>query len=226
MGHKAHRVLPDGCADLLFARPHEGSEELIVVGTMTRARVFDLPKALLMGVRFRPGMSALFIRVPGTELVDQRIPLHDIWGPKANQLHKQLSNCSVPEFIARTETHLIEQVDARPKGQPSFNSTQRVLSWAEEQHGVVRVDDLADLAGLSARQFRRVCLELTGLTPKQLCRTIRFRHAAAQVMNSSHRGWASTALDHGFYDQPHFINEFRALSGLTPSEYRAELSRF
>lgn len=86
-------------------------------------------------------------------------------------------------------------------------------------HGRVRVDDLARLAGLSTRQFRRLCLDLTGLSPKYLCRAIRIRHAASQVL-AANDGFSSVALDCGYYDQAHFINEFRALVGLTPTEYR------
>jgi AraC-like DNA-binding protein len=220
-----HRVLPDGCADLLFTQTSAGSQELIVVGTMTRASLFDLPKAKFIGVRFRPGMSFLFVPAPGPELVDQRIPLREIWGPKANQLHEQLGDSSLPQFVAQIESQLIEQLGAQPKGQPLLNSTQRVLSWAQQEHGNVRIDDLADLAGLSERQFRRVCLELTGLTPKQLCRAIRFRKAAAQIANDGRPGLATIALDLGYYDQAHFINEFRAFSGLTPSQYCTDLAR-
>ncbi|MDQ2855758.1 MAG: helix-turn-helix domain-containing protein [Acidobacteriota bacterium] len=219
VGKTAHRVLPDGCADLLFTQTAGGTNELIVVGTMTRARSFDLPQAKFIGVRFRPGMSFLFVPVPGTELVDQTIPLREIWGPKATQLQEQLGSGSVLQSIAQIESHLIEQLYAQPKGQPLLNSTQRVLSWAEQQHGYVRIDDLADLAGLSARQFRRVCVELTGLTPKQLCRALRFREAVAQLVNNGRPGSATLALDLGYYDQAHFINEFRAFSGLTPHEY-------
>jgi AraC-like DNA-binding protein len=224
VGQTVHRVLPDGCADLLFTQT-AASQELIVVGTMTRARLFDLPKAKFIGVRFRPGTSSLFMPVPGPELVDQRIPLREIWGPKTNQLQEQLGDCSVLQFITQIETQLIEQLDAHPGGVPFLNSTQRVLSWAEQQHGNVRIDDLADLAGLSARQFRRVCLELTGLTPKQLCRTIRFRDAVAQLTNDGRPGSATISLDLGYYDQAHFINEFRAFSGLTPGEYCTGLAR-
>jgi AraC-like DNA-binding protein len=225
VGKTVHRVLPDGCADLLFTQTGGESQELIVVGTMTRARSFDLPKAKFIGVRFRPGMSFLFVPVPGPELVDQRIPLREIWGPKTNQLQDQLGDCSVPQCIAQIESCLIDQLYTQPKSQPLLNSTQRVLSWAEQQHGNVRIDDLADLAGLGARQFRRVCLELTGLTPKQLCRALRFREAVAQLMNDDRLGSATIALDLGYYDQAHFINEFRAFSGLTPSEYCSDLTQ-
>jgi AraC-like DNA-binding protein len=214
-----HRVLPDGCSDILFLRPDNGRTELSLVGTMTRAGLFDLPQGSFMGVRFRPGMSIHFAPVPGTETVDQRLSLQDIWGAKARQLTEQLEEAvSIEAGCAVIETQL--QAQLRTGG--ALTPIQQVLLWVEQQRGCVRIDELARHAGLSARQLQRLCLQLTGVTPKQLCRAIRFRHACAQT-RLAHRGeWSQVALDCGYFDQAHFINDFRALSGLTPSEYCAQ----
>ncbi|SPF49679.1 Uncharacterized HTH-type transcriptional regulator in mcrB 3'region (fragment) [Candidatus Sulfopaludibacter sp. SbA4] len=85
-----------------------------------------------------------------------------------------------------------------------------------ERHGCVSIDEVADQCGLSARQFRRICLAQTGLAPKFLARVLRFRHALAQV-HMHPCAFAHMALDCGYYDQAHFINEFRELSGRTPA---------
>jgi len=85
-----------------------------------------------------------------------------------------------------------------------------------ERHGCVSIDEVADQCGLSARQFRRICLAQTGLTPKFLARILRFRHALAQV-HAHPCAFAHMALDCGYYDQAHLINEFRELSGRTPA---------
>ena len=218
-----HRVLPDGCSDILFTRPTEGRPELLLVGTMTHAGLFDLPQGSFLGVRFRPGMSVYFAPVPGPETVDQRWPLQDVWGAKALQLSERLGeSSSIEAGVAVIESQLRAQLNAHPENRRAFSPTQRVLHWAEQERGLVRVDELAHQAGLSARQFRRLCLELTGLTPKQLCRSIRFRHAAVQAQFARRGEWSQVALDCGYYDQAHFINDFRALSGLTPGEYCAD----
>lgn len=81
------------------------------------------------------------------------------------------------------------------------------------------MDELAGAASLSARQFRRVCLERTGLTPKHLARILRFRHAAQRARPARRADWATIALDCGYYDQAHLINEFREFSGLPPAEF-------
>jgi AraC-like DNA-binding protein len=219
--HRAHRVLPDGCADILFLNPSEGDHELMVIGAMTKAAVFDLPKGQFVGVRFRPGMVAAFVRVPGTRMVDSLLPLEETWGPTAKQLAAELLDTeSGPELAKSFESHLLAHLSTHFRTQPVLSPTQRALVWASQMHGRVRMDDLARLAGLSTRQFRRLCLDLTGLSPKYLCRAIRIRHAASQVL-AANDGFSSVALDCGYYDQAHFINEFRALVGLTPTEYRA-----
>ena len=72
-----HRILPDGCADFVFDLT-EG--EAIAVGTMTRPLVIDgIVAASFLGVRFRPGCAAAFLRIPLAEITDARVILGDLW---------------------------------------------------------------------------------------------------------------------------------------------------
>src|SRR5947208_119054 len=71
-----HRVLPDGCADILLT-----SRGLDVVGPMTTYRDHEVaPGEELVGVRFRPGRWTSVIGVPGGRIVDAIVPLEDLWG--------------------------------------------------------------------------------------------------------------------------------------------------
>src|SRR3954453_7256576 len=84
VGHDAsspsvHRVLPDGCIDVVlgFAGRADEPESAMAVGTMTRALVLE-PGAwpeCFVGVRFRPGKAAAFLAVPANELTDLRVSL-------------------------------------------------------------------------------------------------------------------------------------------------------
>ena len=177
---------------------------------MTRYQDVPLPDGrLLVGVRFHPGMWTAHLGVPGDRITDETLPLEHLWGARARTLRDRLGEArSVEQWIGALEESL-------PAGQES-GPFQRALAWMGERHGAVSIDELADQSGLSARQFRRVCLAETGLTPKFLARVLRFRHALAQV-HAHPCAFAHMALDCGYYDQAHFINEFRELSGRTPA---------
>jgi transcriptional regulator GlxA family with amidase domain len=160
-------------------------------------------------------MASRFLRVAGPEIVDGMIALEDAWGAaRTRRLAEQLAECSSPrEASSRIEASLGEA--------PAFDSVQQAIAWLVENRGQVPVEDLADSASLSPRQFRRICLERTGITPKRLARVLRFRQALAYVDRERPADWAQVALDCGYYDQAHLINEFREFSGLAPGEFAA-----
>jgi AraC-like DNA-binding protein len=210
-------VLPDGCVDIVFSRgrsPHDAQ----VVGTMTRAQKFALPAGQFdCGVRFRPGMSYGFIRLPGTETADHSLPLTEVWGTVGRDLNVRLGD-------ARSATECIALIANALRLVPEFGVVQRVANAIVARCGQMRVDELAFDAGMSARQLRRLFLEQIGLTPKHLSRVIRFRESVSRLGNTRRGDWTQVALDCGYYDQAHFINEFRELSGYRPAEFAA-LSR-
>ena len=204
-------VLPDGCVDIVYT-PESGLE---IVGTMTRVHKFALEAGNeQVGVRFRPGMGTGFIDVPGKQTTDQLLPLADAWGARCGELARKMNDAkSGPHRIALLEAQLTD--DSRP------GVVQQISAYIVAQSGQVRVDDLAFDAGMSARQLRRLFVEQLGLTPKHLCRVIRFQHSLALMRGSRRGDWTQVALDSGYYDQAHFINEFREFSGLTPGEFAA-----
>lgn len=79
--------------------------------------------------------------------------------------------------------------------------------------------------GLSPRRFIQVFKEEVGLTPKLFCRVRRFQKAIRRVYRGETVDWADVALACGYFDQAHFIKDFRAFSGLTPAAYLARPGR-
>jgi AraC-like DNA-binding protein len=207
-------VLPDGCVDIVFSRGR-GAQ---VIGTMTHAQKFALPGGQFdCGVRFRPGMSYGFICLPGTEMADRSLPLSDAWGTAGRNLNSRLGD-------ARSANECIGLIADALRLVPESGVVQRVATAIVARCGQVRVDELAFDAGMSARQLRRLFLEQIGLTPKHLSRVIRFRESVSRLGKTRRGDFTQVALDCGYYDQAHFINEFRELSGYRPAEFAA-LSR-
>jgi AraC-like DNA-binding protein len=203
-----HRVTPDGCADILFT-----GGRLQLVGPMTVWQDFPLAAdQRLFGVRFRPGAWRPLVGAPCDSLTDRLLPMDDLWGRRAARLAEQLAEAGSAE-------HMIQAAEAVLPAAAEQRPIERALAWMERRRGAVSMDELADHAGISPRQLRRVCLERTGLPPKFLARVLRFRHAQERLAahSSGGRPLADLALECGYYDQAHFINEYREFSGRTPA---------
>jgi AraC-like DNA-binding protein len=206
-------VLPDGCVDIVYSP--SVARDLQLVGTMTSARRFALSAGKFqLGVRFRPAMSRAFLPLPGPDTLDQSIALNDIWGDDARRLTEQI-------LEAQSARQCIALIEAGLRNPTDITLVQRLCASIVEQAGQVRVDDLAFQTGLSSRQLRRLFLEQVGPSPKHFCRIIRFRNSLSRLSERGRADWVQVALDCGYYDQAHFINDFREFSGYTPGEFAA-----
>jgi AraC-like DNA-binding protein len=205
-------VLPDGCLDIVFW-PQGG---LRAVGAMTAAQRASIPAGgSVVGVRFRPGMARRFLRVPAGELTDGWAPLDSLWGTRGRELCERLGNAD----SAHRRVAVLVGGLRPPEG--GRDAVARAVSAMVVVAGEADVDAFARQANLSPRQLRRRSIEETGLTPKRLCRILRFRRAVAAAASGARRGWAHLAAQCGYYDQAHLIHEFREFSGYTPAEYAA-----
>jgi hypothetical protein len=182
---EAHVILPDGCADIVHA-PRLG---LVFTGTMTRPIHSTLePGDLYCGIRFHAGGAKALLgdALPLPETVDRTIQLEDLFGREARRLSERLGDSPVP----------VETLFAALRGRKAEQTGLRqALRFMERAHGAVDLDRIAFEAGLSSRQFRRRCIQETGLAPKQLCRILRFRRA-------------------------HLIRDFQEFAGQSPAAFR------
>lgn len=207
------RVFPDGCVDIIYFR-ETGSAQLRAVGAMTRVHTVDSPPDFLaVGVRFRPGAGKAFLGLPLGETTDESIPLEDLWSVRARRWNERLSDCySISELIAAVESALEPPEDIMPARQALFSLARNGGLWGP--------DELARQCGLSARHFRRVCVDETGLTPKRLSRILRFRRALSRIRSPHQNGgpidYARLAVEGGYYDQAHLIRDFQEFAGATP----------
>jgi transcriptional regulator GlxA family with amidase domain len=88
------------------------------------------------------------------------------------------------------------------------------------------VSSVTDQIGLSERRFIRLFAEQVGLTPKLFCRVQRFQKVLRHIARSSSIDWTEIALSCGYFDQAHFIHDFRAFSGINPSLYVTNKTQF
>jgi len=204
---RGYAVRPDGCVDIVYS----ADEGLRMVGTMTTEQRYYYPAGLrIVGVRFQPGKAGTFLGVAPSELTDGVVALEDSWGARARALEERLREARTPGETMRL---LLEGIPA-PHGSP--NPVQRAIEAISAEHGTCDLDLAAREANLSVRQFRRRCLEESGLTPKHLSRVLRFRHACGLAEQAERPDWPDIAAEAGYFDQAHLIRDFHEFAGGAP----------
>jgi AraC-like DNA-binding protein len=208
------RVVPDGCLDMIFVRRSlTEAFRAFIVGAMTRPIFEELTgRAEYLGVRFAPGGFGHFFRTPAGELTDRIVSLENL--SASSVLVEQVADA--PDV--RTRLAVIENDLQRRliSGAPD-PTLAKVLDAIFTARGLVGVSWLARRVDWSPRHLRRVFGDSVGVGPKMFCRIVRFRQALRTLRRRPPADLLGVALDCGYYDQAHFIHEFRSFYGATPS---------
>ena len=114
------------------------------------------------------------------------------------------------------ERSLMEQLVRSPELHPAVAFALRQFCQCRSHRNV---GDVIDRVGLSPRRFIELFHRQVGLTPKTFSRVRRFQRALRTVHGRRDIDWARVAVESGYYDQAHFIHDFRGFSGFTPSVY-------
>ena len=230
--HKKERLMPDGSVELVInlrenesriydRREHNSWQRLpgaIVAGPQSNFFVIDTAEqASVIGIHFKPGGAFPFFKLPLDELQDQHVALEDLWGAEAALLREQLLEAASPEQkLRRLEQSLLTQ---------SFRSLSRHPAVGFALQEFARIDQMPSVTevtedtGLSARRFIQLFSGSVGLNPKLYCRIGRFQQVLRMIHSGEECDWAQVALDCGYFDQAHFIHDFKAFSGINPSTY-------
>lgn len=190
----------------------------LISGAHSRFVVIDTAcQASTVGVHFRPGGAYPFLGLPAGELRDADIPLEALWGAKATELRDRLLDAETPEarFCVLEQT-LMARMARLLACHPAVAFALREFRSAPRTR---TVGEVSERTGLSRRRFIQLFREEVGLTPKLFCRIRRFQEVVRLVGSGRRVEWPDVALGCGYFDQSHFIHDFREFSGITPTDY-------
>jgi len=229
--HQMERLLPDATVELVI-NLHQDRIYLydradyrlcgtapgcLVSGPRSQYFVIDTrDQVATMGVHFRPGGAFPFFRLPLSELADESVALDALWGAAASELRERLLASPTPAGRFRVLEACLLQHLAKPlERHPAVSFGIQQLRGPQLQ-SVARV---VDKAGFSQRRFIQLFDQQVGLTPKLFFRVSRFQKVVQTVHAAAEVDWTGLAFDCGYYDQAHFIHDFQAFAGITPTTY-------
>jgi len=233
--HEQERLLPNGESAIIFdlreepVRIYDAQDRgrfttfapAIFCGARTDCFVIETSRQeRVLGIQFRPGGAFAFLSMPAGEVANDTFSLDDLWPGEAARIRDALMNAgSVEAMFCILERALLSRLRNSWQLHPTIAFAAGRLA---EPGCNLRIGDLAGHVGFSSRRFIELFRDQTGLTPKSFQRVRRFQQVLRTLRSQTEepeQNWADLAYRCGYYDQPHFIHDFRMFSGMTPGEY-------
>ena len=226
------KIVPDGCMEMIFHygdlyKQHLSSEKSIiqprsfVFGQLSEPlEIEPTGKIGIFAVRFHPDGFIPFSNQPIKNLENKANDLEHIFGDLALELSKKIINSkTTTERIAIIEDFLMKYL-------ANTETIDRVIKISLETmlnvNGQLTVNNLTDQIKVDTRKLQRKFASTIGLSPKQLAKIFRLQAALKKLSSDQKTKLVTAAHDSEYYDQSHFIKDFKEFTGQTPKEFYGE----
>jgi AraC-like DNA-binding protein len=222
------RVLPDGAVRLVFnlaGAPVGDAGAAVVIGAQAAPAQVRLRGSMHgVSITLKPGATQALFDLPAGEIAGTAVPLELLWRGAAAQLLEQLS--LAPDDAARVRVLQAALARRVLRRRPDAALVARASMLMRSADGLRSVRDVAAALGVGERRLQQLFRAQVGLSPRTFSRLARLHGALRALRRQPAAPWADLAAGHGYYDQAHLANEFRALCGMTPGEFvRRAISR-
>ena len=232
--YSTERILPDGSMEVVInlskypLRVYDGQNRQcwhdfaqgLVLGARDENLLIDTASQVaLIGIHFRPGGAFAFLGRPADELHNEHVSIDTIWGRCAIDLHEQLLAADSPDAMFDLLTSFLTTRLATPHQHPVVDLALKAFLGDPRSQ---KVSTVAEQIGVSRKYFGQLFRAATGLTPKVFHRVQRFQQIVQMLEAEDEIEWADVALRCGYFDQAHFVHDFKAFSGLSPTVYLAQ----
>lgn len=171
------------------------------------------------GIKFRPGGFQPFLGRPLATIANCKLAPDTVFGAAGPAYAQHIRSCGdAPSRFAAAEALLLTRLPQLAVHADVARANALVAAIAADT-GMVTVEALAEHAGLNKRSLQRLFQHYVGVGPKWVIKRYRMHEAVAQLQAGVPVKLAQLALDLGYFDQAHFVNEFTALVGKPPGEY-------
>jgi len=224
------RIVPDGCIEMIFIlgedikRYTSGDKFIIqpramVIGQITEP-FFIEPTGYVdcFAIRFYPYGFANFISTPIKKLADKETPIALLFGEKpSKELEEKIIEAkNTKERIAIIEGFLLNKLNDKTIIDSIVKATidTILLTRGSTPINTILKDDLS-----KRRQLERKFIKQIGISPKQLGKVIRLQTALKMLLSQQAESFTKIAYESEYYDQAHFIKDFKEFTGTTPKEF-------
>lgn len=237
--HTVERFLPDGHVNVVidltdypkYIYDNETLKEIQACRNIwfsgIRNKYITIPsgkESEMFVINFHRGMSHPFVQMPLYTLTDSVVDGELVLTPEILDLRAMiLETPNILLKFLKVEDFLNRKFANRLEVNPFIDFAVQAIVQKPDQHSI---EYIASKVGYSQKHLIHLFKKNVGLTPKHFLKIMRFQKAIQEISLSANINWAGIAIESGYYDQAHFINDFKDFSGFTPVAYQAKQFEF
>ena len=230
--HNIDRFLPNGDTEILIDF-HDAPQYIYDNDTLKeiqacnhvwasglRTEPITIPSgtdAAMMVISFKKGKAASFFPFPMDEISDSVVDADLVWGSDFGRLRERLLGTKdIEARFAMAEDFLVRKFHRQLDLNPCVAFAVGEMTNSPDQISIAQMNHKI---GYSQKHFTEMFRKQVGVTPKSYLKIMRFQKAVQAIDAALLPDWGRISQECGFYDQAHFINDFKHFSGFTPAKY-------
>jgi len=176
-------------------------------------------------ISFYPTGACHFLNFPLSEIENQSVDMFDVLGTEIRKIEEILYfTKSIKEKISVVENFLIEKYSPIPSHDNML--IQKGIEIIKNYKGQINASSLSNNLSITPKTLERKFSKYIGKTTKQIIKLIRFQEVLHDFSKNKDLILTQRAYNNGYFDQSHFIHDFKTYSGYTPKEFAAKYPNF
>jgi AraC-like DNA-binding protein len=237
--HSVDRFLPDGEVQLIFdltdqpkyiynnktLKGIQSFQEVWFSGFRTEPITIPSGKeSEMLIVQFKKGKAFSFLSEPMQNLTNYVVDAELVLKSDIINIRERLLEAKTKEEKLKIlEENLLQCYLNQLQENPFVDfAVSKILIYPNQ----ISIKEISEKVGYSQKHICKIFKESVGVTPKTFLKIIRFQRAILQIEQQNFINWTELANDCGFYDQSHFIADFKLFSSFTPTEYVKQKGKF
>lgn len=205
-------VLPHPCVHLAFVPGRSR-----VFGVQLSKFVRELRgQGGVVGVKFRPGAFYPFLCRPVSTIANASLSLHELFVGAEDAEREVFASSSDTEMIDVASRFIAARL---PQEDPAVGTASEIVEAIAADKEITRVEHILERWEIKERTLQRLFARYVGASARWVIKRYRVYESLESLDSEQYPDWSRLALDLGYFDQAHFINDFRRLVGCTPVDY-------
>ncbi len=221
------KIIPDGFVEIIFhyrspyrinlgGRWEEQSLSLLAGQIRKHFFLENTGASGIIGIKVKPTALTHLFGLTMHQFTDRVVDIHSVPELQSLLIQEQLRVAADHEKRIALLDDLFKKILTEKKYTPA--AADQAIELIFSNHGMIPVSDITHQIGMGERQLENFFKKYVGLSPKFFMRIIRFNYIF-KLVQENNQSWSGLAYEASYFDQSHFIRNFRDFSGENPTEY-------